>query len=152
MLACLPGQFISSATRFTKMNLCSLSTINLSAHNLSKPKLHLRHCLVASSSVQLGFREVTYTQICGAQTAQVHFSKPSRSLHFTPRFNRCTGCCLDANAGYCFNQNAGSLQKFKQKVAKFCKVPQSTRIDVGIYDIQSSVNTIRGNRQFLAAI
>ena len=152
MSACLCGQFVSCATRFTKMDLCNLSTANLSAHNPSKSKLRVCHCLAAGSSVRFRFREVMRTQICSAQTAQVHFSKPSRSLHFTPRFNRCTGCCLDANAGYCFNQNAGSLQKFKQKVAKFCKVPQSTRIDVGIYDIQSSVNTIRGNRQFLAAI
>ena len=34
-----PGK-IQRPTRFTKMNLCSLSTVNLSVHHPSKPKPH----------------------------------------------------------------------------------------------------------------
>ena len=42
------GQFVSCATRFTKMYLCSVSTVNLSAHNPFKPKPHSKHILPGS--------------------------------------------------------------------------------------------------------
>ena len=72
-----PLRKIQKATRFTKINLCNLSTANLSSHYLFKSKLHARASYKAIADVWFRFRGVMQTQIYDAQAVHVYFSEPS---------------------------------------------------------------------------
>ena len=51
---------MSKPTRFAKIDLHSLSRINLSAHNLSKPKPHTRASHKVIDNMQFRFGGITH--------------------------------------------------------------------------------------------